>query len=51
MLSEDEIRHIRDSTRFLHNLGFGDFTCELIVLDTILDEREKEEIEAWLHVE
>ena len=51
MLSEDEIRHIRDSTRFLHNLGFGDFTWELIVLDTILDEREQDNHEAWLHVE
>ena len=51
MLSEDEIRHIRDSTRFLHNLGFGDFTCELLVLDTVLDELEHDNSEAWLHVD
>ena len=51
MLSEDEIRHIRDSTRYLQNLGFGDFTSELNVLDLVLDERETDNPEAWLHVD
>ncbi|DBA35265.1 TPA_asm: hypothetical protein vir556_00001 [dsDNA virus vir556] len=41
MLSEEEVLQIRDSVRFLANLGFGDFTQELKVLDLVLESEER----------
>ena len=51
MLSEDEIRHIRDVMRFMSNMGFGDFSEETHVLDVILEDDPNKDSEAWLHVE
>lgn len=40
MLSEEDVLHIRDVFRFLANMGFGDFSQEIKVLDVILEEEE-----------
>ena len=40
MLSEDDVKLIRDNVRFMKNLGFGDFTSELKVLDVVLEDNE-----------
>jgi hypothetical protein len=41
MLSEDDVLHIRDVFRFLSNMGFGDFSQEIKVLDVILEEDDR----------
>jgi len=40
MLSEDDIRFLRDNMRFLRNTGFGDLDDEIRVLNFILEEEE-----------
>ena len=51
MLSEDEVKHIRDQLVFLMNMGFGPFDVEIKTLNTVLQDYKEPDMEAWLHVE